>query len=280
MRRIAAAVIALLAMSALVVGVGGISTTQVAAAVHSGPVANGVLVRKDGYRMLPRHGGTVSSVNWAGYAVTPADRGITAVNSIFIVPPANLLPPGFSATWTGIGGYNGPDLIQAGVAEQSLPSLPFIGEQYFAWYELLPGSEMQLTGCTGDPNCTVSPGNTVGVYIHQIGPSLWSIAMADAHHWTWSRTVTYRSSNSSAEWILEAPSVVAAQTLMAPVGIVSFGATSTFTVGAKTYTLAEGHPTRIDLSLGAFDEATPSAIMSRNGQSFNVCSYSQSCPAP
>lgn len=46
------------------------------------------------------------------------------------------MPPGFAATWTGIGGYNTSDLIQAGTAEQSAPSNPLLGDQYYAWYEL------------------------------------------------------------------------------------------------------------------------------------------------
>ena len=73
--------------------------------------------------MLPRHGGTADSLNWSGYAVTPGG-GVTAVNSTFTVPSAGLVPPGFAATWTGIGGYNTSDLIQAGTAEQSAPDNP------------------------------------------------------------------------------------------------------------------------------------------------------------
>ena len=66
---------------------------------------------------LPAHGGTADSLNWSGYAVTPTGGGITAVSSTFTVPTAGLVPPGFAATWTGIGGYNTSDLIQAGTAE-------------------------------------------------------------------------------------------------------------------------------------------------------------------
>lgn len=281
MRRITVAAMGLLAgISVLFVGGGPAATAHPATVASRGSLTNGVLVRTDGRQLLPRHGGSVSSLNWAGYAVTPAAGGITGVNSTFVVPSAELLPSGFAATWTGIGGYSSADLIQAGAAEQSLPSFPFIGDQYYAWYELLPGAETQLTGCTGDSNCTVTPGDHIGVDIHQVRANLWSIGIADANHWTWMKDVSYHSSGSSAEWILEAPSVVAAQTVVAPVGIVGFGATSTYTVGRTTYRLAAGHPTQIDLSLGGINEATPSAILSHNGQSFNVCSYSNSCPTP
>ncbi len=237
----------------------------------------GVLVPAHKGEVLPRQGGTADSLNWSGYAVTPGS-GVTAVSSTFTVPSAGLVPPGFAATWTGIGGYNTSDLIQAGTAEQSAPDNPVVGPQYYAWYELLPASETQLTGCSGDPNCTVTPGDNVTVNISQASGNTWSISMTDAGHWSWSKNVTYSSSQSSAEWILEAPTLLA-QTLLAPVGTVRFGPTSTYTDGGGTHTIAQGNPTQIFLSPGVVNEATPSALAS-DGQSFNDCAYAQSCPAP
>jgi hypothetical protein len=238
----------------------------------------GALVPKTKSERLPAHGGTADSLNWSGYAVTPTGGGITAVSSTFTVPTAGLAPPGFAATWTGIGGYNTSDLIQAGTAEQSAPSNPLLGDQYYAWYELLPASETQITGCTGDANCTVTPGDNVTVNISQVSGNTWSISMTDAGKWSWSQDVSYASSESSAEWILEAPTLVA-QTILAPVGTVHFGPTSTYTTGGVTHTIAQGDPTQIFLSPGAVNEATPSALAS-DGQSFNDCAYAQSCAAP
>lgn len=238
----------------------------------------GVLIPAHKGEVLPRHGGTVDSLNWSGYAVTPGS-GITAVSSTFIVPAAGLVPPGFAATWAGIGGYNTSDLIQAGTAEQSAPSNPLVGPQYYAWYELLPNSETQLTGCSGDPSCTVTPGDTISVDISNVSGNTWSISVSDSGKWSWSKDVTYNSSRSSAEWILEAPTLVAAQTLLAPVGTVHFGPTSTYTAGGATHTIAQGNPTQIDLGTGVVNEATPSALAT-NGQSFNDCAYAQSCPTP
>jgi hypothetical protein len=237
----------------------------------------GVLVPAHKGERLPLHGGTADSLNWSGYAVTPGS-GITAVSSAFTVPAAALVPPGFAATWTGIGGYNTSDLIQAGTAEQSAPNNPLVGPQYYAWYELLPASETQLTGCSGDANCTVTPGDNVTVNISQVSGNTWSISMTDAGHWSWSKNVTYSSSESSAEWILEAPTLIT-QTLLANVGTAHFGPTSTYTDGGGTHTIAQGNPTQIFLSPGVVNEATPSALAA-DGQSFNDCAYAQSCPAP
>lgn len=229
---------------------------------------------------LPSRGGTAYSLNWSGYAVTPGS-GITSVTSTFIVPTAGLLPPGFAGTWTGIGGYTTQDLIQAGVSENSLVSNPLTGPQYYAWYELLPGGETQISGCSQDPNCAVSPGQQISVTISNAGANTWDIAMSDAGHWSYSKEVTYTSSESSAEWILEAPTF-GVQTILANTGTTHFGPTSTYTQAGVSHTIAAGNPTQIDLSplpTGGINEATPSPLAA-DGQSFNDCAYTTSCAAP
>jgi hypothetical protein len=250
-----------------------------AATVRARPVSGGlgVLIPAHKGQKLPHHGGTADSLNWSGYAVTPGS-GVTGVSSTFAVPSAGLDPPGFAATWAGIGGYTTSDLIQAGVEEQSTPSNPLLGDQYQAWYELLPASETPISNCTGDPNCTVTPGDKVTVDISNVSGDTWSISMTDAGKWSWSKNVTYSSSESSAEWILEAPTLVA-QTLLANVGTVAFGPTSTYTAGGTTHTIATGNPTQIDLGVAGVNEATPSTLAA-DGQSFNDCSYALSCAAP
>ncbi len=261
-------------------GVAALSLTAAGPASASGSPGIGPLIPAHKGQLLPTHGGTVDSLNWSGYAVTPGS-GITAVSSTYTVPSAGLDPPGFAATWTGIGGYNTSDLIQAGTAEDSTPSNPILGPQYYAWYELLPNSETQISNCTGDSNCTVTPGDTITVNIKNVSGNTWSVALTDSGKWSWSQNVTYASSESSAEWILEAPTLVT-QTLLANVGTQHFGPTSTYTQGGTTHTIAQGSPTQIDLSpspVGGFDEATPSALAA-DGQSFNDCSYTTSCTAP
>jgi hypothetical protein len=268
-------------IAALVV-ITGLVTASAAAGAQTHPQRAqrglGVLVPTRKGEKLPSHGGTADSLNWSGYAVTPSAAGVTAVSSTFTVPSAGLVPPGFAATWTGIGGYDTSDLIQAGTAEQSAPSNQVVGPKYYAWYELLPAGETQLTGCSGDSSCTVTPGDDISVTINQLTGSTWKISMTDAGHWSWSKDLSYSSSRSSGEWILEAPTLVA-QTLLAPVGTVHFGPTSTYTAGGVRHTVAQGDPTQIFLSPGLVNEATPSALAS-DGQSFDDCAYAQSCPTP
>jgi hypothetical protein len=267
----------------VVLGLGVTALALAAAGPASANASHGIgpLIPAHTGQVLPIHGGTVDSLNWSGYAVTPGS-GITAVSSTYTVPSAGLDPPGFAATWTGIGGYNTSDLIQAGTAEDSTPSNPLLGPQYYAWYELLPNSETQLTNCTGDANCTVTPGDTMTVNIKNVSGTTWNITLTDTGKWSWSQNVSYASSGSSGEWILEAPTLVVAQTLLAGVGTQHFGPTSTYTQGSTTHTIAQGNPTQIVLSpspVGGVDEATPSALAS-DGQSFNDCSYANTCAAP
>lgn len=258
----------------LIVASGGVTSAAMAHPTNVG--GSRVLIPAHQGQVLPLRNSTTSSLNWSGYAVTGS--GIKGVAGTFVVPSAGLVPPGFAATWAGIGGYNTSDLIQAGVEENSLPSNPLLGNQYTAWYELLPASETPISNCSGVSSCAVSPGDHVSVTITKGIGTTWTISLADSGKWSWSKNVTYSSCGCSAEWILEAPTV-GVQTLLAGVGTVAFGPTSTFTNGGGTHTIAAGNPVTIDLGTGIVNEATPSGLAS-NGQSFNDCAYALSCPTP
>ncbi len=47
------------------------------------------------------------------------------------------------------------DLIRAGVSENSTPTNSVVGDQYGAWYKLLPASETALPKCKGNSSCFV-----------------------------------------------------------------------------------------------------------------------------
>jgi hypothetical protein len=270
---------------ALAIATASLSLTAAASAAT--PHASGRFLPAHAGEAIPSHGGTATSLNWSGYAVTPAGGRVSQVNTSFTVPTANPLIPGFAATWAGIGGYSTHDLIQAGVTENSLAGGLLTGATYQAWYELLPAGETPITGCSGDPSCTVDPGDSISVHITQgANAGQWQISLSDAGHWTWSKTVSYASSESSAEWILEAPTVIT-QTLLADVGTVHFGPGSSFAVnGASAVPIAAGNPTALNISPlpvmlpgGLGDEATVSPLAA-DGASFDACAYALSCPAP
>jgi hypothetical protein len=235
----------------------------------------GALIPSSPREILPLESHTVHSSNWSGYAVTSKLRRITAVSGSFVVPRVSSAHFGFAATWTGIGGYRTDDLIQAGTAEDSKSGGQY-GKQYFAWYELLPDGERDLHNCSGDRQCRVRPGDQISVAIHKLGSGSWMISMTDSGHWQWKKRVSYRSSRSSAEWILEAPSIGGAQTKLAHVGTVQFGPVSRYVAAANGRAIGAGHPIKIILTR----EAKPSAL-GADGQSFNDCAYLRApCPHP
>jgi hypothetical protein len=290
--RLAKAALVLTGLSALAVGAAEMASATVlpaageahTAVTHHPGLVGGSLIRSNSREALPIQGGSVQSSNWSGYAVTPGSANVTGVTSTFTVPTAGLILPGFSANWAGIGGYSSSDLIQAGVAEDSIPTNPLLGDQYYAWYELLPGDSVQLTNCSGDSSCGVSPGDVVSVDIFQTANDVWTIDVSDSAHWSWTDTdVSYTSTHSSAEWILEAPQVDGLPTLVAGDGTSYFGPTSTYTLGSGApQTIASGDPTQIDLTtpeVPTVNLATPSALAA-DGQSFDVCVYATSCATP
>lgn len=140
----------------------------------------------------PKSDGT--SVNWSGYAAEGS--GFTEVHASWKIPtvkPAAALAT--DATWVGIGGMSGADLIQSGtqgVTENNQVA-------YQAWIEMLPAASQPLS-------IAVRGEDTVSVDIVQRGAGKWRISFIDqstgssAH-----KDVEYTSSLSSAEWIEEAP---------------------------------------------------------------------------
>lgn len=259
------------AACAVAVAVGGSGRAH----SRAGTAHSGVLIPSSPREVLPLEGHTIHSVNWSGYAVTSKRHRITAVSGSFVIPKVGRAPFGFAATWTGIGGYKTNDLIQAGTAEDSNTGGTF-GRQYFAWYELLPAGERHLRDCSGDRYCRVNPGERISVTIRDVSGRSWIISMTNPGHWHWSKHVSYSSSHSSAEWILEAPSIGPEQTTLAPVGTVHLGPTSRYTAAGNGHGIAGGHPVKIILT----GEAKPSPL-APNGQSFNDCAYRSSpCPRP
>src|ERR1017187_10053180 len=95
MRRLMiAAVCLVVGLSALVVGTEGFATgasTQSPVTVPSRSSAqDGVLIRKNAHAALPVHGGTVTSLNWAGYAVARGGKRMRACRLVASHPPTAL----------------------------------------------------------------------------------------------------------------------------------------------------------------------------------------------
>ena len=221
------------------------------------------------------------SVNWSGYVVgANGGEQISAVTGSWIVPLVREAPPGYSSSWIGIGGYRSQDLIQAGTASSGR-----LGGNY-AWYETLPANETRITsGCAGDATCAVHQGDRVSTAITNVGGNTWVIAMTNAGRWSWSKTLSYVSTLSSAEWVFEAPTVGFAGV---PIGLQStpayaphakFLGGSTFRLNGADRRLNASNAKRmimVDLVSGLYRLATPS-LLAGDGH-FTVCAYKRTCP--
>jgi len=180
---------------------GTIAPPAVGAAAKGDPHA-GRRLRAPFPRRFKVHGtGLVgSSYNWSGYAESAPDGTFTAVSGTFSVPTVDTAVSGgqYSSEWMGIGGYNDPSLIQAGVEADNLNGYAV----YDAWTELLPAGEDELTGLV------VNPGDTITVEIVETSKNKWKITVADDTTGVQAvRKVKYKSSEASAEAIMERPCI-------------------------------------------------------------------------
>src|SRR5688500_3817045 len=144
---------------------------------------------------LAAAGQTSRSTNWSGYA---ADGGtFTSVTGTWNVPSVSTATVGADATWVGIGGLDTEDLIQAG----TMANVTGDGSvTYQAWIEMLPDSARMIP-------LSVTAGDSITVTITERSPDRWLIALKNnTTGGTYSRTVDYQSTRSSAEWVREAPS--------------------------------------------------------------------------
>jgi hypothetical protein len=135
--------------------------------------------------------------NWAGYVSTGGTY--TTVSGSWTVPSvvAGAGPVAADATWIGIGGDTSSDLIQVGTQNVVEDGQVTPG----SFYEQLPNTSQAV------PNLSVSAGDTITASIKEVATGEWSISIEDITNGeSYTNTVAYSSSESSAEWVEEAPS--------------------------------------------------------------------------
>lgn len=165
-----------------------------------------------GARPAPGQLNATQSGNWFGYNAGTLERGtlFSSVSGAWTVPAASRHAAGQagdSATWVGIGGgcmqpgcgLSDATLIQTGT-EQDVDSSGH--SSYWAWWELVPAPAVAIG------NLKVSPGDHIQASIGEVVPNseLWTITLKDTSNGeSFSTTVPYSSTQSTAEWIDETP---------------------------------------------------------------------------
>jgi hypothetical protein len=140
------------------------------------------------------------SDNWSGYALE--GTAISGATGTFTVP--NLAPTAGESDmseWVGVDGYSNSDAIQAGVHEEYDPVARDV--VISPWWEILPAPETPITPMS------VSAGDRVTVQVAQVAGTTWKVAVLDATNGEsfTSSPLTYTGPGTSAEWIVEAPSI-------------------------------------------------------------------------
>ena len=199
-----------------------------------------------------------TSRNWSGYAATGGT--FSSVSATWIVATPDPKVAGIDATWVGIGGANTTDLIQAGT-EATVNGDGTV--TYDAWTETLPQSVRTVS-------LTVSGGDTVSVAITEQSAGSWLVEMKNVTTGkTYTTTIRYSSSKSSAEWIQEAPSVGRGIAPLDSFGTVKFSAASAV-VNGRTQSLSGANAKAVTMTNGAGQPlAVPSGI-GADGASFSV----------
>jgi hypothetical protein len=207
-----------------------------------------------------------TSENWAGYVSAQNGAIYTAVSGSWNIPTPSVTtntPVSTDATWVGVGGVTGTDLIQSGT--QAVVQNGVV--TYEAWIETLPNYQQIIP-------LTVRGGDSVAVSLKELSVGQWSLSFSDnTTGQNYQETLNYNSSLSSAEWIEEMPAGVSGQngTYFLPLdnfGTVNFTSANA-TINGETENIAEVGAGQLTMVSGGQALATPSAISS-DGGSFSV----------
>ncbi|MBV8430573.1 MAG: hypothetical protein JO244_05390 [Solirubrobacterales bacterium] len=140
---------------------------------------------------------TAASNNWAGYVAS--GKNFSSVSGSWTEPTVSASPDSdqaYSAQWVGLGGTSSSSsLEQIGTGADYANGQP----DYYAWYELLPASQVRL-------NLAIHPGDKMSATVSVNGSTV-NLSITD-NSTGQSVNETLQMSHpdtSSAEWIVEAP---------------------------------------------------------------------------
>jgi hypothetical protein len=143
----------------------------------------------------------VLSLNWAGYADdNTAGNTYSTVTGNWSEPAVTCPRHGtqLAVFWVGIDGFTSGTVEQDGTLAQCNRGIA----TYFTWWEMFPTNSIQVVGSS------VSPGDSISSSVVRSG-STYTLKVTDSTHPANSFSTAQTCStctNSSAEWIAEAPS--------------------------------------------------------------------------
>jgi hypothetical protein len=149
---------------------------------------------------------TVMSTNWSGYVLSGGP--FTGATGTFNVPTIYTSPTDTETSeWVGLDGASStdPSIIQAGIDEHYVAATNTYVT--YAWIELFPAPSVLVP-------VPVRPGDQVTVSIGLLSPGVWNVIVKDdSNGVAYSVNQAYAGPALSAEWIVEAPTSAATQTI-------------------------------------------------------------------
>lgn len=146
--------------------------------------------------------GATTSTNWAGYVAHRTGVRFKNVTATWVQPTATCTPgtDTYSAYWIGLGGYSARSKALEQVGTEA--DCDVHGKaSYYAWYELVPAAEVAT-------RLTVKPGDKLSASV-TVSRHVVRLRLADVTRGTAvvKRLHAATVDVSSAEWIVEAPSL-------------------------------------------------------------------------
>jgi hypothetical protein len=234
--------------------------------------------------LAPRlKGNTNTSSNWFGYnlgTLSGGDQLFKSISGNWTVPTATQHTSGQaedSADWIGIGGgcvdsgctATDETLIQTGT-EQDVSATG--ATTYDAWYELVPAPELQIT------DITVAPGDSMHASLSQVAgeSDVWQVTIQDVTRGeTYTTTVPYTSTQTTAEWIEETPLEIGTDAGFAALPNLSNPAWNGLTVNGANPSLNTSEEMDLIDSGGNVIGAPSAPNATTNG--FDECTWATSC---
>jgi Peptidase A4 family len=173
----------------------------VPAALASAPIATAHAVP-----FFAVHGGpvqmtsSVSSTNWAGYAVTGAKGSVSSVVGSWTEPAATCSSSGaqYAAFWVGIDGYSSTTVEQTGTEADCSHGTA----SYYAWFEFYPSPSRLVSAVPIHAGDVISASVTYSTTTAKFTLTLKDVTTGKS----FTKTGAVKSAKrTSAEWIAEAP---------------------------------------------------------------------------
>jgi peptidase A4-like protein len=192
-----------------------------------------------------------TSTNWAGYAVSRAGTTVRHVSASWVQPAVDCSAGGrtYSAVWVGLGGFHTTSraLEQVGTEADCASGRA----RYSGWYELVPDASHSA-------RIAVAPGDRLHASVAVAGTVVTLTLRNETRGATFSKVLRASAvDTTSAEWIVEAPSLCTTSGSCASTSLAAFeptrftGAQAVSASGhAGTLRDSAWHATAIDLTAG------------------------------